>query len=404
MRSLVACLLVVTSCTPAAHVTSGNVSAPPPTPSAVVASSAPQPSASAALPTGGTDFAAIQLLDATHGYVARYKTQLVLTATADGGRTWAPIGVPAAYLNQVRFIDASTGWVAGFSAADTPNVACNATPPSGDRGCRGVVLRTTDGGQTWQDVLDLKPAVGGRPPVVQVEAVDAQTAWALTGDALCGSPPCATAVRRTVDGGRSWTTVLDGAVRAIRFATAARGWAVTTAANGDITVLRTADGGLTWQSGLRLSNATPVGLDAATELRVWFLATKNGSCTASTCGDFALYRSDDGGGDWRSLGNPRPAGSSCSFGHLSGPVFASPNRGWLGDNTGAGGVAGPTGLLESEDGGQTWTCHSEMNQTRLVSAADPYHVWVTGAEPLQRASQLYASADAGRSWRTLAMP
>jgi hypothetical protein len=61
-------------------------------------------------------------------------------------------------------------------------------------------------------------------------------------------------------------------------------------------------------------------------------------------------------------------------GQLHSPLFASPVRGWLVENTGAGGAMASTGFPQSDDGGVTWRCHSAPTQTDVISAADPAHV------------------------------
>ena len=338
------------------------------------------------------------------GYIAGWTgTGLQLGATVDGGRNWTRIAVPVAHLTSLRFIDGTTGWVGGFNLPDAPQTNCYATPANGQRGCRGVVLRTVDSGKTWQDVLDIPVGASGGEPVIGLQAVDGLRAWVLTGDTSC-LPGCPTDVRRTVDGGLSWTTVLHGSVQAIRFASAARGWAAISDATGHATVLYTDDGGITWRLGLQASNAWPVGLDAATTSRVWLLTRDNETCSSSNCLSFDLYRSDDGGVTWSNLGNPKASAPECAFGHLSGPLFASADRGWLTDNTGAGGVAGATGLLKSEDGGRTWSCQSPPSQTQLISAADPGHIWMTARDSSGQNTALYASDDGGRSWRSVAFP
>jgi len=64
---------------------------------------------------------------------SRYPYPPQIYRTTDGGQTWALATLPPlprdTQLSQVFFLDATTGWVAGWS---------------------GTILHTTDGGQTWQ--------------------------------------------------------------------------------------------------------------------------------------------------------------------------------------------------------------------------------------------------------------
>jgi photosystem II stability/assembly factor-like uncharacterized protein len=78
----------------------------------------------------GTSMAleSVFFLDADHGWAVGWSGTIL--RTTDGGKTWQHIKTGAANwsLATVRFFDANNGWAAGFS---------------------GQLLRTTDGGLTW---------------------------------------------------------------------------------------------------------------------------------------------------------------------------------------------------------------------------------------------------------------
>ncbi len=121
-------------------------------------------------------------------------------------------------------------------------------------------------------------------------------------------------------------------------------------------------------------------------------------CTSSNCAKYELFRTDDGGLRWSSLGNPKDSAANCAFGHLVGPLFASVGRGWLALNLGAGGAAGGSGgLLTTDDGGKRWRCAITPPNTNLVSAADPLHVWVTSQERALRSHHSLCE----RRWREI---
>jgi photosystem II stability/assembly factor-like uncharacterized protein len=242
---------------------------------------------------------------------------------------------------------------------------------------RGTVLRTEDGGRTWQETLTIRLNGELGYPVRQLQAVDGQRAWALTTVEPCPGA-CPTELRRTTDGGKTWTTLLRGDIAAIRFASASRGWLVLRDPTGGAEVRVTNDGGTTWTSGLRATSGFPLMLDAATTQTAWLMMVDTAFCSMSNCDRYELFRTDDGGVTWSSLGNPKNSAARCSGGHLSGPLFASTGRGWLTLNLGAGGAGFSSGgLLRTEDGGKTWRCATTPPNTYLVSAADPLHVWVT---------------------------
>jgi photosystem II stability/assembly factor-like uncharacterized protein len=340
----------------------------------------------------------IQRLNQRVGYIAGWTgTGLGLAKTSDAGTTWERLPVPVSRLTALRFIDENVGWAAGFADRDVPQVACQQAAPAGAQPCKGVVLRTEDGGRTWQTVLAIPTDGVVGEPVQQIQAVDGQRAWALTLDQTPCQFPCLSAVQRTTDGGRTWTTQLHGQIGAIRFASALRGWAAfsNTPTDGTVEVRETSDGGVSWVSRLRTPTGDAYGLDAATINTAWLLTRNGGYCTSSSCSNYALFRTDNGGQSWSSLGNPKDF-ATCSGGHLAGPLFASAGRGWLGLNHGAGGAnVGPGGILQSENGGRTWRCATTPPMTSLVSAADPAHIWAAGND----STALYTTEDAGATWQ-----
>jgi photosystem II stability/assembly factor-like uncharacterized protein len=241
-------------------------------------------------------------------------------------------------------------------------------------------------------------------PILQLQAVDGRRAWALTQSDPCDAIGCPADLRRTTDGGRTWTTLLHGTIDAMRFASAYRGWVAVEDSRG-VDVRTTSDGGTTWGHDFRPGAAGFGLLDAASTQRAWLLTRDGGYCTSSNCSKYGLFRTDDGGVSWSMLGNPKDSASpDCSFGHLGGPLFASPTRGWMTLNLGAGGASGPGGLFSTEDGGLTWRCNAALQNTTMVSAGDPLHVWVASENRSTQATTLYASDDGGQTWHAVALP
>jgi photosystem II stability/assembly factor-like uncharacterized protein len=345
-------------------------------------------------------------VDARTGFVAGWTgTGVGLARTLDAGVTWQRIVVPTARISALRFVDANIGWAGGFIPRDVPQVACAQAPPAESTPCYGVVLRTVDGGRTWQRTLSIVDDGVNGEPVVQIEAIDGGVAWALTLACTSMTSPnvalnCPTDLRRTIDGGQTWTTQITGNIVAMRFATARHGWIATVDPNATFDVRFTNDGGVTWSSGMQTSSGI-IGLDAASTQTAWAMTRDGGYCTSSTCTKYDLFRTLDGGSTWTNLGNPKPSTGNCAIGAIYGPLFASPTRGWLALNLGAGGVAAPGGLLQTEDGGKTWRCTNTPPNTYLVSAADPEHIWVTSNQRGTEATTIYSSDDAGTTWHAL---
>ena len=398
--TLLLAVLLLAACTPQAVHPSPTPSNPSASPS-VAATPSPTPSAMPSEVTPLT-LSAIQRLSPRVGYIAGWTgTGLGLAKTSDGGATWQHLPIPVSHLTALRFIDERVGWAGGFVDRDVPQIACQQAAPTAAKLCKGVVLRTEDGGVTWQTVLAIPTDGIVGEPILQIQAVDGQRAWALTIDQSPCQYPCLSYVQRTTDGGRTWTAVLHGQIAAIRFASASRGWAAldNTPSAGTTEVLVTTDGGSTWANGLRTTTGDAYGLDAATIYTAWLLTRNGGYCSSSNCSNYTLFRTDNGGMNWSNFGNPKDFITGCSpGGHLAGPLFASTGRGWLGLNTGAGGAnVGPTGILKSEDGGRTWRCVTTPRQTSLISAADPLHAWAVS----EHESALFTTEDAGATWHPL---
>ncbi len=187
----------------------------PTTVSSPLASATPTGSAAASptLDTNPRSLAAIQRLDSRVGFVTGWTgTRVGLAKTTDAGATWQRIGVPASLITTLRFIDERVGWAGAFVQRDVPQVACQQAAPAGARLCWGVLLRTEDGGRTWQETLSL-PTDGVRGyPIRQFQAVDGQHAWVLTLLEPC-TEPCPMELRRTTDGGKTWNALNLSALR-----------------------------------------------------------------------------------------------------------------------------------------------------------------------------------------------
>ena len=165
----------------------------------------------------------ICFVDARRGWaVGEWGTVL---HTTDGGATWLPQAEEVdRSFNNVVFVDGKTGWIVGE---------------------RGVIRHTTDGGTTWlpqvprafaresfEDELEDPP-----PSLFGVCFTDARCGWA------CGIEGT---VIRTTDGGATWDVLpalTDHTLYTV-FIRYGRGWIV-----GDKgTLLLSGDAGLTWEN------------------------------------------------------------------------------------------------------------------------------------------------------------
>jgi photosystem II stability/assembly factor-like uncharacterized protein len=224
----------------------------------------------------------------------------------------------------------------------------------------GSILRTEDGGRTWsrRTAVPGTRAAGGN-------VVAKDISFTSPSDGVAGSADGR--LYRTTDAAVSWTLVRDepGGIDDVHFVTALAGFAV-----GSHRVLRTQDGGATWEervNGVALASIRCV--DALT-------------CIATTGSGQSLMRTNDGGATFTSV--------SPSSTKLLAASFA------VGLRVIAAGEHGVT--VVSNDAGATWApLGDRLPQTftriRAVSASLVFAVGPNGT--------LARSSDGGRSWAAL---
>ncbi|HJP65490.1 MAG TPA: hypothetical protein VKA30_04210 [Actinomycetota bacterium] len=274
--------------------------------------------------------------------------------------------------------DESHGIVAGHLGICSPSA------------CKGVILRTDDGGRSWSTVYF-------GPQVFEVTTEGTSNAWALTPNSLLVSD----------NQGGTWT-VLDRTGHDLSFPTAANGWAVSdvippVTAHLAQPLIRTNDGGQTWR---RVPGPCPS--QAATPSAVRFVDRRHGwvGCAGEPSAGRqlkAIYETLDGGASWglraiTSL-NTGPAGAGVlpGDGYLAGMFFDSGGHGWMWLQRGC--------MVATVDGGATW-----VDTAPDLCTGDTYAVfgaWFLDAARgfvlhrelgLARPLQLLVSDDGGATW------
>ncbi|MFL5662230.1 MAG: WD40/YVTN/BNR-like repeat-containing protein, partial [Ktedonobacteraceae bacterium] len=185
------------------------------------------------LPYGGQK-SGMHFLNALTGWVTGSVTLPNLAwlyVTHDGGSTWhqqsllMPPGMPSAHLSILSptFLSAADGIL--------PVIFSNATT---DSDIATSIYTTHDGGQTWQSTVPVSAAVR------VLGFADMQHWWATDGTILYS----------TGDGGNHWTKLSPGGsfknIVQLDFISDTVGWAISSTAPASSTLLKTVDGGRTW--------------------------------------------------------------------------------------------------------------------------------------------------------------
>lgn len=367
-------------------------SPPPASPtSAPVPTLAPLPAGQAVLVTE------IRMMDASRGWALgglRDPGDHVLR-TEDGGRTWRDVTPPqplpppdAAPLQaQAFFLDADRAW-ASYGTDQFP-------PPS-----EALVWRTQDGGASWtaSAASDLE-AMGAEFYHPLLTFANGQHGWLLAGVGA-GMSHVYAALLRTADGGATWETLIEPAGAYLQacpktgmvFADADTGW-VTRDCRGLIEGVPldvTHDGGQTWEAlPLPPPPDSPdlFGPEAFCGLFDPHLFSPTSGavvvrCDLDTGGTLEsrnlLYRTEDGGATWSVFDLPAES-----------VQFLEPNLVWgLGNE-----------IYLSRDGGRTWEFVKEVTWEGQFSFVSERLGWAVARA--EGAVALVATTDGARTWSEL---
>lgn len=262
-------------------------------------------------------------------------------------------------------------------------------------GTAGTVLRTVDGGSTWQDV---SPAGAAALEFRDIEALDARHAVALT----AGTGTDAR-IYRTADGGSSWQLAFtnddDNAFYdCIAFTDPLHGLALSDPVGGAFRIAATADGGRTW--AVRPTTGMPAALDGE------FAFAASGTCLVARPGgrfwfgtggaaQARVFRTVDGGRSWQVSATPMGTGPTAGVYSLA---FRDARHGIaIGGDFTTPTVADRAAAVTA-DGGRTWTLVPAADAPagyRSGSAFGGFGSFALAVGPT--GSEL--SVDGGRSWR-----
>ncbi len=272
----------------------------------------------------------------------------LIERTADGGSTWQVVDEVPGPVNAVSIAGANVAWVTVARCGPGSPNACGSS----------IILKTTDGGSTWSEVLS-------RTSVTSIAPVSGTIAWAVAG-ASGAAFPLGTSLVRSEDGGMSWHPAQDPCrgvsnvdLWSVRFGGVDDGWVICTSEPAtDMqpkALFSTTDGGVSWQ--LRSDTC---------------LFTATGQSAASV-------------------------GSLPCVGYLPGMSFLPDGHGWMWMDRGV--------LSSTSDDGQTWSGIGQgvviadenivMSASLVSDDVGEAIVWQANAQYVG----LFSTTDGGKTWR-----
>lgn len=263
----------------------------------------------------------------------------------------------------------------------------------------GVVLRTLDGGTTWE----ARPTPAGDSIEFRdVHAIDADTAWILS----IGNGP-SSRIYRTNNGGATWTMQFlnpdsTAFYDCLAFLDRNVGLAYSDVSRNRTGILRTQNGGNTW--GLLAPAVVPAPLPRegafASSGQCVVAADAKTAYIATGAPGARLFRSIDAGKTWRVENTPFVKGTAAG---LTGLAFKDATHGIA--------VGADIGRLRTDtssavvgvtnDGGRSWTMRTRPGLPGALSGV----AWVPGvsaeAAVVVGFGGAFYTLDAGRTWTTL---
>lgn len=260
----------------------------------------------------------LQFVNSTTGYAAGFRNDWIVGSglvlkTTNGGNTWLTVYLDSESgepYKSLFFSDENNGWAAGYS---------------------GTIRHTTDGGGSW-----VSQSAGTGFTVNSLFFTSAQTGFAA-GDGIY----------KTTDAGNTWTSKFSGNINSVFFTDTLTGWGIGT------NIIKTTDGGETWFEQ-----------DALGGNDIYFY----NQLTGWAAGDNGTIRnSTNGGSTWNSQ-------VSGTVENLASVIFTTEMNGWISGSSGT--------ILATGDGGASWSSQTTgtVKDISCMYFAGGTNGWAGGAE------------------------
>lgn len=236
----------------------------------------------------------------------------VILHTTDSGNTWTfQHGNSCADMLCIQFVGTSEGWIGGSS---------------------GTILHTTNAGKTWQPQNS-----GITSDVHSVSFINNSEGWMLSGSG----------VLHTINGGNSWS-LLSSPVSGfcIKFTDPMSGWVGSNFGK----IYHTSDGGKKWSTQVSGVTENLLSVSAINGSEAWMAGVPG------------IIHTSDSGKTWSSQ-----TGNCCKF--YKSVHFINSRVGWaIGENV----------LLRTENGGKAWTADTFESTFDKIQLTDSTHAWIIG--------------------------
>jgi photosystem II stability/assembly factor-like uncharacterized protein len=288
------------------------------------------------------DLNTISFYDSLNGLAAGWGG--VIVKTTDGGTNWKLItkSLTNSQLRNIFFIDNSTGWICGYN---------------------GTILKTTNSGDNWTKLITNNSAGLG-----SIYFIDQQNGFAVGSGGI---------IMKTNDGGTSWTSSNNGTIswNDIDFSNYPTGWVVGGDSFTECRLIKTTDGGGTWNEDTSISLTTGNSeIHFTSKETGWLLIGDLGLAVQQ------LYKTTDGGNTWNLI---KWNYSDTAY---SSWQFISDNVGWIST------FPYPSGIFHTINGGESWEKYNTPESFISISFIDSLTGWGASLR------EIYITKDGGKTW------
>lgn len=283
----------------------------------------------------------VQFTDSLNGWIVGDEGMIL--KTSDGGLTWQQqVSNTLAQLNSVSFVDSLHGWAAGMSTVTYT----------------GIIVKTSDGGITWE----------GQGPVSEgincIHFLDTLTGWVTGWDNM---------LLKTEDGGDSWSPVsapymdIINRVQFVNDQVGFIGGIFHDGNNFHLAINKTIDGGETWQQTTDWVDHYFTDFHFLDELHGWFTGGYEVyGIGGNTYTGKIICLTSNGSGNWSKVYDDEDVGPLYVF-------FTDADHGWVCGNSGL--------MMVSQDGGINWNVDflEPGEDLHAITFIDAERGWAVGS-------------------------